>query len=71
MTVTDRRWTPTDVANTVTPAEFGATQDIRTLDTNLVALNAGYWTATRLAQENIWDKLYYYRCLSTNYAGLA
>lgn len=71
MTVTDRRWTPLDVAAPATTAEFAATQDIRTLDTWLVANNAAYWTATRLASESIWDKLFFLRSSVANNAGLA
>lgn len=69
MTTTDRRWTPTDVADPVTTAEFAATQDIRTMDVWLAANNAAYWTAARLAQESLWDKLFYLR--SQTPAGLA
>ena len=61
MIVTDRRWTPTDVTDPVTTAEFAATQDIRTLDAWLTANNAAYWTALRLTQESMWDKLFYLR----------
>jgi prephenate dehydratase len=60
-TVTDRRWTPTDVASPATAAEFAATQDIRTLDAALATMNAAYWTTLRLNQENIWDKLFWLR----------
>jgi hypothetical protein len=61
-TVTDRRWKPADVTNPVAPGEFAVTQDIKTLDTNLVLISASYWTPARLAQESWWDKLYYIRC---------
>jgi len=61
MIVTDRRWAAVDAADPVTPAEFAATQDIRTMDAYLAAANAAYWTATRLAQECIWDKLFWIR----------
>lgn len=70
-TVTDRRFTPTDVANPVTAAEFAATQDLRTLDAWLAANNAAYWTATRLAQESWWDKMFFLRSSVANNAGLA
>jgi hypothetical protein len=71
ITVTDPRWTPTDVANPVTAAMFTATQDIRTLDAWLTTNNAAYWTATRLAQESIWDKLFFLRSSIANNAGLS
>jgi len=71
ITVTDKRWTPTDVASPATAAEFAATQDTRTLDAWLAANNGTYWTATRLAQESIWDKLFYLRSTVANNAGLA
>lgn len=61
MTVTDRRWKPTDVVAPVAVGEFAVTQDIKTLDANLVAANATYWTTTRLAQESVWDKLFWVR----------
>jgi len=67
--VTDRRWTPTDVNDVVTPAEFAATQDLRTLDAWLAAANAAYWTETRLNQESINDKIFWLRCQTP--AGLA
>jgi hypothetical protein len=67
--VTDRRWTPTDVADHVTAAEFAGTQDIRTLDAWLTAANAAYWTATRLNQESLNDKIFWLR--SQTPAGLA
>jgi len=67
--VTDRRWTPTDVNDVVTPAEFAATQDLRTLDAWLAAANAAYWTQTRLNQESINDKIFWLRCQTP--AGLA
>lgn len=59
--IIDRRWTPTDVSNTISPTIFAASQDLRTLDTWLVAQNAGYWTATRLLQESFWDKTFWLR----------
>jgi hypothetical protein len=61
ITVTDRRWKPSDVANPIPVGEFGATQDIKVLDANLAAINAAYWTQKRLDQESIWDKVYYLR----------
>ena len=61
VTVTDRRWLPTDTAAAVSAAEFAATQDIRTMDAALAAANAAYWTATRLNQESWWDKLFWLR----------
>jgi hypothetical protein len=69
--VTDRRWTPTDVADVVTPAEFAASQDIRTIDAYLAATNAAYWTATRLNQESLNDKIFWLRNQVPNQAGLA
>lgn len=71
MTVTDRRWTPADVADQITSAEFVATQDIRTIDTWLAAQNAAYWTQTRLNQESTWDKLFYLRSQASAPGGLA
>ena len=72
MTVTDKRWTPTDVAIPPTVGEFAASKDIPTMDANLVAINATYWTATRLAQESVWDKLFYLRSIYVaNNGGLA
>lgn len=70
ITVSDPRWTPTDVASPAVSANFLATQDIRTLDARLTALNAAYWTAARLAQESIWDKLFYIRSDATNAGGI-
>lgn len=70
MVVTDRRWSPTDTVDPVTLAEFASTQDIRTMDAYLAAANAGYWTATRLAQESTWDKLFWIRSQVTP-SGLA
>jgi len=58
---TDRRWTPTDSVDPVTTAEFAATQDIRTLDAWLATANAAYWTATRLNQESLNDKIFWLR----------
>jgi hypothetical protein len=69
--VTDRRWTPTDVTNPVTSAEFVATQDLRTLDLWLNTQNAAYWTQTRLNQESFWDKLFYLRSQASAPGGLA
>lgn len=67
--VTDRRFTPTDVVNHISTADFAASQDIRTLDAALVAANAGYWTTLRLNQESKYDKLFWLR--SQTPAGLA
>lgn len=67
--VTDRRWTPTDVTDPVTTAEFAATQNIRTLDAYLAAANGTYWTTTRLNQECTNDKIFWLRCQTP--AGLA
>jgi hypothetical protein len=68
--ITDRRWTPTDVVNPITAAtDFTPTQDIRTLDTRLVVINAAYWTAFRLAAECVNDKIFWLRCQTP--AGLA
>jgi hypothetical protein len=71
MTVTDKRWTPTDVASPATSAEFVATQDLRTLDLWLNTQNAAYWTQTRLNQESMWDKLFYLRSQVGAPGGLA
>ena len=71
MVITDRRWAPVDAIDAVPTADFAATQDIRTMDAYLTAANAAYWTATRLAQESIWDKLYYIRTTSQSGAGLS
>lgn len=71
VTVTDRRWTPADVANPVAAADFAATQDIRTLDPVLATANATYWTSARLRQESVWDKLFWLRSQVANNAGLA
>lgn len=70
-TVTDPRWTPADVASPVVSANFLATQDTRTLDARLAALNATYWTTQRLNQESIWDKLFALRSDATNAGGLS
>jgi hypothetical protein len=60
-TVSDKRWTPTDVVSPVPAALFNATKDIPTMDAYLVATDGTYWTATRLLQESVWDKLYWAR----------
>lgn len=69
ITVTDRRFTPTDVVNVISTADFAASQDIRTLDAALTTANAGYWTTARKNQESLWDKLFWLR--SQTPAGLA
>lgn len=67
--ITDRRWTPADVANPIATVDFAASQDLKTLDARLTTVNAGYWTALRLNQESLYDKLFWLR--SQTPAGLA
>lgn len=71
MVPTDPRWTPTDVVNPVAVADFTATQDIRTLDAKLTALNAGYWTTLRLNSETTNDKIFWLRSTQYGAAGLS
>ena len=71
VTVTDKRWTPTDVNPPPTSAEFVATSSIRAMDTYLATANATYWTATRLNQEGYWDKLFWIRSQAGAPGGLA
>lgn len=63
-TVTDKRWTPSGAAagdNPNNAADIAAMTDNDSLDTALAAANGTYWTAARLDQTNIWDKLYWLR----------
>jgi hypothetical protein len=71
VTVTDRRFTPTNVDPGPTSAEFVATQSIRAMDLWLNTQNAAYWTQKRLDQESWWDKLFYLRSQASAPGGLA
>lgn len=59
--VSDKRWTPTDVVSPIVSTVFNPTKDIITLDAYLTAQDGTYWTATRLLQESMWDKIFWAR----------
>ena len=60
-TVGDLGWKNEDLVNPVHASDYAALVDIKALDAALAAANATYWTATRLMQESLWDKLYWLR----------
>lgn len=60
-TVNDYNWKPVDQVSVLNSADYAALADIKTLDAALAAANATYWTATKLLQESLWDKLYWLR----------